>query len=224
MTRAAAIMCCCLLVSTATRVSADEAESETSPASDWRLAIGPVAGAVMFDRSLDNYRWDIGPTLQTGLQATLYRGRFGAGVRLLRAQTTQASGIPGEAQVPHVNATGLDIVGELRVVRYRGAELWGSAHAGRLHLGYDPDQLTFDTGGVGGPVTVAYDPISEWELGLGLEVRGELTRHMALSLQAEQSSFALDTAYRSGAAIVQTRERFYNWSLRLQVAWLIRLG
>ena len=219
----AAVACLLLHGAVATHAGPVTASGDNTAGSDWQLAIGPLIGATALDQSLANYRWDTRPALQSGVQATLYRGRFGAGVRVLRSQTTQGSGILGATEAPQVNLTSFDIIGEARVVRYLGAELWGTAHTGLLHLGYDPDQIVFDPG-AGGPITVAYDPISEWDFGLGLEVRRELMTHMALSLQAEGSTFALDTARRRGNEIVQSRERFYGWSLRLQVSWLLNLG
>jgi len=191
-------------------------------ADDWRLAIGPFVGAVVFDQSLSNYRWDTRPAIQTGLQTTLYRGRVGAGIRLWRTHTTQSTGIPGTTDAPRVNLTGVDVVGAVRALSYRGVELWGSGHGGLLHLGYDPDQLTVNTGGI--PITVDYKPITEWDFGVGIEIRREMTRQMALSLQGDWSSFALDTARRVGAQIVESRERFYGWSLRLQASWLMDLN
>jgi len=190
---------------------------------DWRLSLGVVAGVHALDADLADYRWDVSPGLRTGFQATVYRGRFAAGVRYSRSQTTQSSGIPGETLVPRVNMTGIDFLGQVRAVGYRRVELWGLAHAGTLHLGYTPDHLTFDVGGFTTPVRVEYDPITEWDYGLGLELRGELTEHMALAVQAEGSTFALDTAHRRGDEIVESRERFYSWSLLLHVSWLLNL-
>jgi len=207
-----------------TAAASARAQVEESPRPGWRLAVGAVGGAVAFDEHLADYRWDTRPAAQAGMQATLYRGRFGAGARVWRAHTTQASGIPGETRVPRVNLTALEMLAHVRVAAVRGIELWGSAHGGLLHLGYDPDELSFDTGGGAGAVTVRYAPISEWDYGLGAELRRELGGQLALSLQAEWSAFALDTAHRSGAEIVESRERFHSWSLRMQVSWLLNLG
>jgi uncharacterized protein YegJ (DUF2314 family) len=91
-----------------------------------------------------------------------------------------------------------------------------------LFLAYDPDHLTFDPG-AGEPITVAFDSISEWDYGFGTEIRGAVTAQLALALQADHTSFSLDTAHRSGDEIVASRERFDQWSLRLQVAWLLSL-
>jgi hypothetical protein len=205
----------CFVLAAATAAHAGERH-------EWRLAIGPVAGGVALDPSLNDYRWDTQPALQSGLQTTLFRGRGGAGVRFLRSHTTQSSGIPGASQAPRVNLMAYDVVGKIRVVSVASFELWGSGHTGILHLGYDPDQQTFDVNGT--PVTVDYEPISEWNAGIGAEIRRELLTHMALSLQVDTSTFALDTAHRQGSEIVFSRERFYNWSLRLQVSWLLSLG
>ena len=102
--------------------------------------------------------------------------------------------------------------------------MWGLASVGRLHMSYEPDQLTFDVGGITEPITVDYTPISEWDFGYGLELRTVLMNQLAIALQAERSTFALDTAHRRGDEIVESRERFYSWSLRLQLAWLLHFG
>jgi hypothetical protein len=188
------------------------------------LAIGTIAGAYGFDTGLDDYRWDTRPALQWGAQATIHRGRLAGGVRMWRTQTTQSSGIPGETRAPKVNLTAVEMLAQVRLASYWRLELWGAAHGGRIHMGYDPDRLTFNPGGTGIPITVDYKSISEWDFGAGIEVRSEITNGMALSLHAEQSSFTLDTAHRSGTEIVQSRERFYSWQVRLQVSWLVHLG
>jgi hypothetical protein len=108
------------------------------------------------------------------------------------------------------------------MVSHRGVELWGMVHGGRLFLAYDPDQMTFDPG-AGAPITVAFDSIAEWDYGVGIEIRGRPTAQLALALQAEHTSFSLDTAHRNGDEIVETRERFDQWSLRVQAAWLWNL-
>ena len=103
-------------------------------------------------------------------------------------------------------------------------ELWGTGYAGRLHLGYDPDRLSFDPGGLAEPVTVVYEPISEWEFGYGAQLRGEPTKHLALAIEAGRSAFALDTAHRRGDEIIQSREWFHGWNIQLQISWLVTLG
>lgn len=188
-----------------------------------RMEVGIVAGGIALDPHLEDYRWDTGPAWQSGAQTTLLRGRFGAGARVWRSGTTQATGIPGEDQAPRVTMTGVELTGQIRALSVRGIELWGSLHGGRLFLGYDPDSFTFDVGGVG-PVTVAYEPITEWDYGVGAAIRGELGAHMALALQADLTSFSLDTAHRRGDEIVETRERFSTWNLRAQASWVFDLN
>jgi hypothetical protein len=179
---------------------------------------------MVLDQHLSDYRWDTRPATQAGLQAMLERGRFALGGRFWRAHTSQASGIPGATQAPRVNLTGVEMVGAVRAASYRAFELWGMGQAGRFHIGYDPDQLTFDVGGTFGSVTVDYEPITEWEAGLGLELRAELTQQLYMSVQGEGMTFSLDTAHRSGSEIVESRERFVTWSLRMQVSWVLSLG
>ncbi|HEU4928710.1 MAG TPA: hypothetical protein VFU38_02685 [Candidatus Krumholzibacteria bacterium] len=214
---AAVAVCAGLQLATPSR--ADDGRPDHA---SWRLAVGPLLGGLAFDPSLDNYRWDTSPALQAGVQATVFYGRLAAGARAWRARTTQATGFPGETQAPRVALTSVECVAQGRMVSYRGVELWGAVHGGRLFLAYDPDQLTVDTG-IGSPITVAFDSIAEWDYGFGIEIRGDLTPQLALALQADRSSFSLDTAHRSGDDIVLSRERFDQWSLRVQASWLLNL-
>ncbi len=215
---AVAVLCTCLQFATASRADTGIPGDDAG----WRVGAGLLIGGLAFDQELDNYRWDVTPTVQTGVQAMAFRDRWATGARLWLARTTQATGIPGQTQAPRVNVTAIEWVGQGRIVSYRGVELWGAVHGGRLFLAYDPDQMTVDVG-VGAPITVAFDSISEWDYGFGIEIRGDLTAQLALALQAEMSSFSLDTAHRSGNEIVESRERFDQWSLRLQAAWFWNL-
>jgi hypothetical protein len=214
---ASAALCTALLLASPALAAQDQLDN-SAPAT--RLEVGVAVGGIELDSDLQNYRWDTAPAWQSGMQATLLRGRLGAGASVWRSATTQATGLPGQATTPRVSLTGVDLVGQIRALSVRGIELWGTVHGGRLFMGYDPERLTFDPGGVGGPITVAFEPISEWEYGVGTSLRGELGAHMALALQADLTSFALDTAHRRGDEIVETRERFSAWNLRAQVSWV----
>ncbi len=219
---AASAALCVSLALAAPALAAGGAGEEAAPATPTRMEIGVVIGGIALDPHLQDYRWDTAPALQSGAHATVLHGRMGAGLRFWRSATTQASGIPGEDMAPRVNMTGLEMTGQIRALSVRGVELWGSAHGGRLFLSYDPEAITFDVAGQ--PVTVAYQPISEWEYGVGAALRGELGPHMALALQADLTSFALDTAHRRGNEIVEARERFTTWDLRAQVSWVFGLN
>jgi len=211
---AAVAVCAGLQLATPSRADDGGAQSAA-----WRLGVGPLLGGLAFDPSLENYRWDVSPSLQAGAQASLFHGPFAAGARAWRTHTTQATGFPGDSHAPRVALTGVELVGQGRMLSYRGVELWGAVHGGRLFLAYDPDQLVVDTG-IGSPITVAFASIAEWDYGFGIEIRGDLRPQLALALQAERTSFSLDTAHRSGDEIVASRERFDQWSLRVQASWL----
>jgi hypothetical protein len=206
-----------VLVSTAAPVPAQPGGAAAAVPARWRVSVSPTIGGVMLDGDLADYRWDTQVAVQPGLRAALHRSRFAAGVRAAWFGTSQATGIPGESTVPEVHMTEVDLVLEAWVARTHGVELWASGHGGRLHMGYDPDHLTVDLGGPSEPVTVDYEPITEWCYGLGIEFRFAVARQLALGLQLEQTSFQLDTAHRSGDEIVESRERFTNWGLSLAV-------
>lgn len=220
----AAVVCCSILFAAPATFAGSASPDPGEGRGGWRLAAGVFAGGLMVDKELENYRWDTRPSALTGVEVTLLRGRFAAGARLWGSHTTQASGIPGESQAPRVNLTGVGVLGRVRVLKLNVVELWGSGYAGRLHLGYDPDRLSFDPGGPAEPITVVYDPISEWEFAYGAQLRGEPTRQLGLAIEAVRSAFALDTAHRRGDEIVQSREWFHSWSIQLSVSWLVTLG
>ena len=187
-------------------------------AETWDLEIGPLAGATSFDAGLSDYRWDTTPRFESGLETTMGQGRWRAGLRFLRSQTTQGTGLELGTADPTVRATNGALLGRVLAAQPAGIGIWVTAHAGWLHLGYTPDQVSFDS------VTVNFEPVDELALGGGLALRRTLGNSWALALSGEASTFALDTAHRQGDEIVFQRDRFWNWSARLAVTWRISLG
>jgi len=78
------------------------------------------------------------PRVDWGAQALVGRGRFAAGLRLWRAQTTQQID-PGDATTAQVGATSTELVGHGRLATALGCDVVAVASAGLLHLGYHPD-------------------------------------------------------------------------------------
>jgi hypothetical protein len=189
------------------------AQTEDAPAARWRAWVAPTVGALALDPHLGDYRWDTSISVQPGIRAGVQHARWAAAVRTSWAGTEQATGVIGETADPDVHMTQLDLALEGRVVSLRGVDLWGSAHGGKLFLGYEPGEMTVDAGGT--PVTVTFDPITEWCWGFGAAFRRDLTQHLALGLQVDQTTFRMDTAHRRGDEIVEARESFSNWSLAL---------
>ena len=62
----AAVLCFLLGLGAASVATADEGIAIER---GWELTVGPVAGALVFDRHLADYRWDTHPSAQAGLQA-----------------------------------------------------------------------------------------------------------------------------------------------------------
>jgi hypothetical protein len=209
-----------LLLALAAAAGADERLAATHAAADrdaWWLAAGPAAGSLSLDAHLADYRWDTSPAAVWGVQGLVGRGRLAGGLRLWRSRTTQGTGLVNAPEAPTVTLTGVELAAQVRVVTVAKVEVWGAAQGGRLHLRYAPDRVTVDPGGE--PLTIDLAPIDEWTLGLGVELRRRVGRRVDVALQAERSSFALETSHRRGQEIVTERERFYNWSARLLVAW-----
>ena len=193
-------------------------------ASVWDLEIGPLAGATAPDASLADYRWDTTPQFESGLETTIGKDRWRAGLRLRRSRTTQGTGLDLEAGDPTVRATNTEILGRYRAARPVGVGIWITGHAGWMNLGYTPGQVTLDTGTGLDPVTVKFGPVNELALGGGLMLRRILGNSWALALSGETSTFGLDTAHRRGDEIVYRRDRFWNWSVRLAVTWRTEFG
>lgn len=196
----------------------------------WWLAGSLAAGAVSPDQDLADFRWVTTPASLYAVQAVAGHGRLAGGLRFSRWATTQGTGLPtvpgGQpaGADPEVLLRHVDLIGQVRAISWQGWEVWGTALAGRVRLTYTPDQLTLSNGGTGGDLTVNYEPITETNLGLGLELKRALGRRLSTSLAAERTGFGLETSHRRGAEIVRERQTFNNWNLRLQVAWVFDLG
>jgi len=213
-------ICAALLLAACAGVSRGQSESDT-PAS-WRISIAPTVGALLFDSHLADYRWDTSLSVQPGLRIGVHHARYSAALRTSWAATEQSTGFLDEATVPRVHMTQLDLALEGRIATLGSVELWGSAHGGRMFLGYEPDHMTVDAGG--SPVTVSFDPIDEWCYGAGIAFRRDLARHLALGLQLDGTGFQLDTAHRNGSEIVASREGFVNWSLSVALLGFMSLN
>ena len=203
-------------VATADPSAGDHAEA----ARGVRFSLGLLAGTTQFDAGLADYQWNTRPRMAWGGQAMAGAGRFAAGLRLWTTRTTQAIGDLGDA--PGVRATSIELVGEGRLAQRWGTELLATAGAGRLHLGYHPDQVAIQPPGPVGAIVVALAPVDAWIAGGGLAVRRALLPGWSVALGVEHRSFAIDTAHRVGNAIVLTRESFGDWSARFELARHLR--
>lgn len=181
------------------------------------VSLGALTGATQADAALGDYRWDLSPHAGLGAQALAGVGRLGAGARVWRSSTTQSLGVAGASDAS-VRSTSLELVGRARLATWWGVHLDAQASGGWLHLGYAPDQVTFDPGG--GPVTVAFAPIDEWIAGAGLAARRPLAGPWVAGIELERRAFGLETAHRHGSVIETARESFGDWSARLELAWL----
>ncbi|MGH2570898.1 MAG: hypothetical protein ACRDGR_06715 [bacterium] len=188
-----------------------------APAFGWSVSVAPSGGVLLLDPALENYRWDISARPLWGLAATASRGRAEAGFRVWRSGTTQATGIPGETFAPDVGLTVAEVIGGWSVARGAGIALLASASAGMLHLGWSPDRATLDPFGVGSPVEVSFDPITEWTGGVGISARRGVAGGLGLALGVERSWFRLDTTHRAGDEIVGRRETFGQWIVRAEL-------
>lgn len=205
------------LVCATARVAA--ADGEPGPlAPGWRVSLGALSGSVLPDAALADYQWATLPRAAWGAQALAGRGPFEAGLRLWRTQTTQTAALPGATLSSAVHLTSLEAVSRVRLVRWLGTDLLGTAAAGRMRIDWDPDRVEFDAGG-GTPVEVRFAPVDEWVLGAGLAVRRPLTAATSVGFEVERRGYRMDTAHRNGSTIEYRRETFGDWSARFELAW-----
>src|SRR5262249_15206693 len=107
----------------------------------WLTGAG-LTGSTQLDPPMADYQWETSARPSSGAQASAGVGRWGAGLGVWRTQTTQERGTPGATLKPAVRATTAELVGQYRVVEVLGTHLSASASVGRIHLGYDPDQVS----------------------------------------------------------------------------------
>ena len=147
------------------------------------------------------------------------KGKWALGARLLRSSNTQQIDASASSATTTVRLTSLELVGQGRVLTFLGTEVYAMASAGRVHLGFSPDQITIDPGGLGINVDVKFEPVNEWIVGGGMAVRRDLATQWAAGLEIDRRVFSLETAHRNGNSIEYGRESFRNWSARLGLAW-----
>jgi hypothetical protein len=192
------------------------AAPEPARAEPVAVSVGPIAGTIVLDPHLSDYRWDTRARAVWGAAGRADLGRFGGGLRAWRASTTQSLGIAGEDDNPQVNLTGVELLGEARVARFAGVRLLASATAGLLRIAWSPDAVTVDDG-IGGSIDVAFPPIHEWTGGAGLGLRRTIAGGLEAGVTVERSWFRLETSHRAGSAIVTEQETFGNWTARVEI-------
>ena len=206
------------LVAPAEAGSATEQTGTGTAATDW-LSIGLITGTTQFDAGLADYQWDTTPRPGWGVRGLVGRGRLAAGLRVWRASSTQSIGDLGAA--PRVHATSWELIAEGRLAEVLGIQVLATAGGGRLHLGYDPDQVTIQSPGPVAPIVVDLEPVGSWIGGGGLALRRGVASSWTLGLGVDARVFTIDTAHRAGGEIVFARESFRDWSARFELAWRV---
>ena len=187
-------------------------------AADTWWSIGALAGATQFDRSLADFQWDASARAGFGAEWLAGRGPLGLGLRTWRSTTTQSVG-GVDVPPPDVHATRVEAMALVRVANVAGLDVHALASGGRLHLGYAPDQATFEPTPGGTPVTVSFAPVDAWAFGAGTMLRALLVGPWSAGLTLDRQFFSLDTAHRNGDAIDRESRSFGDWNARFEIAW-----
>ncbi len=193
----------------------------SSPAVALDGGIAPFAGARVFDRDLQNFRWERGPVALAGVEGFARMGRWEGGLVLARSNTEQALGLPGEDLQPGVALTEATL-------RLRGAlvvlgpfDFGLAAGVGRTHLGYDPDRASVAVQGLADPLELSFPAIDTWRRELAIDGRWRRSAAWAVGVGLAWSWFDLETAYRSGDTIVEGRDTFSSLDVHLQLRWTL---
>ena len=197
--------------------SVHQGVEETGAAERW-ISIGVLSGTTLHDPALADYQWSTGPETGWGVQALAGLGRLATGLRLWTA-TTQQTISASDLSKANVRMTSSEALAQARLGRLGGADVMAVASLGWLHLGYHPDRVTVSSGGT--PITVELAPVDEWIAGGGLALKHPIGARWGVGLEVDRRIFGLDTAHRNGGTIVEQRERFGDWTARLELARLI---
>jgi hypothetical protein len=176
--------------------------------------IGPAlfVGTARPDGSLQDFQWSTAFTPAWGGAARASRGLWTAGLEVWTNRTTQRI---DATQNSLVRATRIELVAGRRVAEFGANRLEARVAGGRMMLGYDPDRVTIDAGA--GPVEVALAPVHTWSAGLGLGLDSQVEDQWNVGLAVDWRTYSLDTASRQGATIVYDRQRFDDWSARIEI-------
>jgi hypothetical protein len=199
---------------------AAQAQPAPSAPRTWHAQITALAGAVQLDGRLADYQWDVNPRGAWGAEATVGRSRLAGGVRVWSSTTRQSLDPTVASASPLVHSTSLELVLRGDMLERWGGRLVATASGGWLHLGYDPDRLVIDGGGV--PVTVDLAPIDTGVMGGGLGVERSLGARWLAGVELDHRFFDLDAAHQSGGSTVLRRERFGDWNARFRIGWAVR--
>lgn len=180
------------------------------------LDAGPWIGVLALDPHLADYRWETEARTVWGVGAMASAQRLAGGLRVWRASTRQSTGIPGDDRQLRVGLTGVEAIGEARLLSFAGVRLLATGSAGLLRLDWSPRELLLDDG-LGATTVVRFEPVHEASAGAGLALRRALPAGLQIALGAERTWFGLDTAHRRGSEIVEEREIFGSWTGRVEI-------
>jgi hypothetical protein len=189
--------------------TASPASSAVAP----RFTLGVLAGMVQEDPRLADYQWSGRASGTWGAQAVVGVGRWSGGLRWLTNGTTQS--LESDA-TSVVRLNRLEAIGRTRMASFAGIELEAGMGLGWARVSWDPDQTTVET--PGGPIDVEFAPIDELVFSAGLMAHRELPGLLRVGLELEHHRLALDTAHRDGSGIVEARESFGGYGVRLELA------
>ena len=183
------------------------------------LSLAVLAGAAKPDGAMADHQFEIGPQPAWGARIRGALGPADLGVRVWSSPNTQTLGLSG-VEDPRTRTTTWDLAGRVRVAHVLGQSVHATASLGRLALTYQPSSLSIPVGGGGPPVVVALDSVHEWVTGAGLAFERGIGRQWAVDVELEHRWFGLDTAHSAGGSLVESRERFGTWDVRVGWNWI----
>ena len=181
---------------------------------EWSLGVEPRSGIRVLDARLSDYRWDVEPRPFVGVDFVARHERWSLAIGVSRSSTKQATGLVDVA-APAVALFETGATLRAAVLRRGAVRVDLGVGAGRLRSTWEPDVLRTDVDGV--PIDVRLDPVGTWTRSLDARVALRLRPALHLGLGAVVRQFDLETAHRSGSAIVESTQTFHSVDVALFV-------
>ncbi len=181
---------------------------------EWSLGVEPRSGIRALDTRLADYRWDVEPRPFVGVDLVAHRDRWSLAIGVSRSSTEQATGLAGVA-APAVTLLETGATLRAAVLRSGALRVDLGVGAGHLRSTWEPDVLRTDVDGVS--IDVRFDPVGTWIRSVDARVGLRLGPALHVGLGAVVRQFDLETAHRSGSAIVESTETFHSVDVALFV-------
>jgi hypothetical protein len=176
---AAGLLGCAVLGASGVAGASESLPPAGSPSFSW----GVLAGSTQPVARFADYQWSVAPHAGWGTQGLVEFGSWSTGARVWQTHTAQTLDASDPNARADARTTTVELVGRRVLTNVLGMSVHATANGGWLHLGYHPEHVTLQSGGMGGAVAVTLAPVNTWTGGAGLAfgrpLAGPPTRRLA---------------------------------------------